>query len=106
MKKNRLNAGRKLKIHTYQRVATGRKKASPEELASTSPAVRTDSVKVGTGRLRRLSAPAIAAASEALPDAKAAPEPAKSVTKNAKAKLKRKLLQRVRRKRIPTHIIL
>ncbi len=102
MKKNRLNAGRKLKIHTYQRVATGRKKASPEELASTSPAVETDSVKsVAPVDSAASSAPAIAAASEALPDAKAAPEPAKSVTKNAKPKPEKKASAKSAKKKNP-----
>ncbi|HRF68431.1 MAG TPA: LysM peptidoglycan-binding domain-containing protein [Muribaculum sp.] len=78
MKKSRINTGRKLKIHTYQRVATGRKKSSDEELASTSSAVDAACVNNDT-------------VSSSTPSVAAAPEPAKNVAKNTKPKTEKKV---------------
>jgi len=92
MKRNRLNAGRKLKIHTYQRVATGRKKSSSEELASTSPSIEADSVKsVAPADSVVSSTSELAAAPEVRSEAKAASQPAKNVAKtSAKPKPEKK----------------
>lgn len=89
MKRNSVSRGRKLKIHTYQRVATGKKKQvipeekTTEELAATPQESATDSVAAVTAQVA--AAPDTAVVKEEQPKEEAPVKKAKA-TKKQKGK--------------------